>query len=360
MQMKKCSLFIIVLGMSRLCCFGQPNVQWQRSLGGINDDEANCMVQTSDGGYVIAGSSYSNDGDVSGHHGANTTSDFWVVKINSTGTIQWQKSLGGSNDDIAYSIIQTTDGGYAIAGSTVSMDGDVTFNHGNLDYEDYWVVKLDSSGVMQWQKTYGGSQSDDAHAIVQTADGGYAIAGYSMSDDGDVTGHHGIAGYSDYWIVKTDATGTIQWEKSYGGSNSELAIAMIKTDDGGFALTGYSFSTDGDVTGHHGDSLQADYWVLKLDNSGIIKWETSLGGSLEDVAYSIIQTLDGGYAVAGESFSNDGDVTGNHGENDYWVAKLNSVGTLQWQKSLGGSSYEYGRTIAQNMDGSYIVAGDEI
>jgi hypothetical protein len=321
------------------------NIQWQKSLGGSDDDFANSIQQTADGGYIVAGRSSSNDGDVTGNHGGN---DYWVVKLDDSGNIQWQKSLGGSDDDFANSIQQTADGGYIVAGESNSNNGDVTGNHG---FFDCWVVKLDGNGNIQWQKSLGGSDDDSALSIQQTTDGGYIVAGNSMSTDGDVTDNHG---FWDYWVVKLDDSGNIQWQKNLGGTDSDVAYSIQQTADGGYIVAGQSDSNDGDVTGNHGI---LDYWVVKLDGSGNIQWQKSLGGSVFDYAYSIQQTTDGGYIVAGRSSSNDGDITGNHGGDDYWVVKLDGSGNIQWQKSLGGSGVDRAYTIQQTVDGGYIVAG---
>ncbi len=189
-----------------------PAIQWEKALGGTGYDYATSIVQTSDGGYIVAGYSYSNDGDVTGNHGS---ADYWVVKLDNTGSISWQKSLGGSGDDEAASIVQTSDGGYIMAGSSNSNDGDVTGNHGSYDC---WVVKLDNTGSVSWQKSLGGTGGDLASSVEQTSDGGYIVAGQSYSTDGDVTGNHGVA---DCWVVKLDDTGSISWQKSLGGSNAD-------------------------------------------------------------------------------------------------------------------------------------------
>ncbi|MDR6922170.1 T9SS type A sorting domain-containing protein [Chryseobacterium sp. 2987] len=391
--------FIISSGISAQA----PSIQWQKALGGNSWDQAHSVLQTSDGGYIMAGESSSANGDVTINHG---TADFWIVKLNTSGAIQWQKSLGGTLDDVANSIQQTSDGGYIIAGASSSTNGDVTVNHG---YSDYWIVKLDSSGNIQWQKSLGGNKEDIAHSIQQTSDGGYIIAGESYSTDGDVTVNHG---YSDYWIVKLDTSGSMQWQKSLGGSSYDRARSVQQTSDGGYIIAGGSLSTDGDVTGNHG---QEDFWIVKLDSSGNIQWEKSLEGNLADFAESIQQTSDGGYIVAGGSnsvnseipvtfgISNyrvakldsdgnmlwqryfggsgndypnsiqqtsdegyivaggaaslDGNITGNHGLVDYWIIKLDSSGNMQWQKSLGGSQFDETHSIQQTSDGGYILAG---
>ena len=327
------------------------NIQWQKSLGGSNSDEAHSIQQTSDGGYIVAGLSLSTDGDVIGNHG-NT--DFWIVKMDNSGNLQWQKSMGGTNNEAAYSVQQTKDGGYIVAGYSNSTDGDATSNHATTGSTDYWVVKLDQIGNIQWQKSLGGNSFEYAYSIRQTVDDGYIISGYSASNNGDVTENHGGP---DYWIVKLNSSGNIQWQKSLGGHYIDAAYSMELTKDGGYIIAGKSNSINGDVTGNHGDLSLADYWIVKLNNNGSIQWQKSLGGSGDDIPYSIQQTLDGGYVVAGSSNSNDDDVTGNHGNIDCWIVKLDSVGNIQWQKSLGGSGADAAYSIQQTTDGGFMVAG---
>ncbi|MCF8293672.1 MAG: hypothetical protein K9I70_07660, partial [Chitinophagaceae bacterium] len=344
--MKKLIYVFLFIVIESTATFAQsPTIQWQKCLGGSSWEQAMSINQTVDGGYIVAGYSASNDGDVTGNHGS---ADYWVVKLNSTGVVQWQKSLGGSGDDAAFSVQQTADSGYIVAGWSASNDGDVTGNHG---YADYWVVKLTATGVIQWQKSLGGTGSDYPYSIQQTADSGYIVAGYSYSTDGDVTGNHGSA---DYWVVKLNSTGVVQWQKSLGGTGGDGAYSIQQTADSGYIVAGGSESNDGDVTGNHGS---ADYWVVKLNSTGVVQWQKSLGGSGDDAANSIQQTADSGYIVAGYSTSNDGDVTGNHGSGDYWVVKLNSTGVVQWQKSLGGSGDDAANSIQQTADSGYIVAG---
>jgi hypothetical protein len=335
---------IFLLPFLLISSFGfsqQPFIEWQKSLGGSGLDFANSIEQTTDGGYIVAGFSNSTDGDVTGNHGG---SDYWVVKLDVSGNITWQKTLGGSGNDNASSIQQTTDGGYIVAGKTDSNDGDVS---GNFGLWDIWVLKLDASGSITWKKLLGGSLSESASSIQQTTDGGYIVSGESDSNDGDVTVNNG---FTDSWIVKLDASGNITWEKSLGGSQSEYSHSIQQTTDGGYIVAGYSNSNDGDVIGNQG---MWDYWVLKLDVFGNIIWQKSLGGTSIDKAYSIKQTMDGGYILAGYSSSNSGDIS----LNDYWAVKLDTAGGITWQKSLGGSGDDWANSIQQTTDGGYIVAG---
>jgi hypothetical protein len=398
-------LFLIMLPFFH-ASYGQitPSIQWQKCLGGSDNDGAKSINQTSDGGYVIGGNSFSNDGDVSGNHG---NSDCWIVKLDSNGNLQWQKSLGGDNYDLAYSIQETIDGGFIFAGRTNSNNGDVSGNHGAYDY---WVVKLDISGNVLWQKCLGGSEDDEAYSIQQTIDEGYVVAGFSASYNGDITAPK--PGGSDYWIVKLDYVGNIVWEKSLGGSSADYGYSIQETMDGGFVITGDAWSNDGDISGNHGgddfwitkvdssgnivwenaiggsnidygksihqtskgefiavgashsnngdistNNGHKDYLILKLDTTGNLLWEKSLGGTNHDVAFSLLETSDG-YIINGYTLSNDVDVLGNHGVYDAWVVKIDSVGNVLWKKSLGGSSTEYGISIANTLDGEFVIAGE--
>jgi len=340
--------FVVLMLLFGTLVFAQPSIVWQKCLGGSLHDYAYSIQQTSDGGFIVAGYSKSNDGDVSIHHGSTLYSDYWIVKLNSSGDIVWHKCLGGSHSDSARSIQQTSDGGYIVAGYTASNDGDVSGNHG---LGDYWIVRLNSSGRIEWQKCLGGNLNDMAYSIQQTSDGGFIVAGYTQSHDGDVSGNHGNA---DYWVVKLNSAGNIEWQKCLGGSNYDRAYSIQQTSDGGFIVAGYTRSNDGDVSGNHGTY---DYWVVKLDSSGRIEWQKCLGGSAWDEAYSIQQTSDGGFIITGYSESNDGDVSGSHSNDDYWIVKLNSSGRIVWQKCLGGSSWDRAYCVQKTFDGGFILAG---
>lgn len=326
-------------------------IQWQKAMGGSGADNLLSIQSTADGGYIASGLTYSNDGDVSGFHGGDEA-DALVVKLSSDGAIQWQKVLGGATGcDFANAVLSTPDGGYIIAGHTDSHDGDVTFSPGE---RDVWIVKLSSSGAIQWQKAIGGAKSDYAYSFEPTPDGGYIVAGYTYSNNGDVTGNHGDA---DAWIVKLNSSGAIQWQKSLGGANEEIARSIQLTADGGYIVAGSTKSNDGDVSGNHGGQ---DAWVLKLSSSGAIQWQRSLGGTNDEIARSIHSAADGGYIVTGSAVSNNGDVNGNHGGQDAWIVKLSSNGSFQWQKSLGGSANDFANSIQPTADGGYIVAGQAI
>ncbi len=323
-------------------------LQWQKLLGGTEGDVANSIIYTTDGGYVVAGYTRSNDGDVSGYHGG-LRYDLWIVKINTIGTIEWQKALGGTYDDIAYSVIQTTEGGYLVAGSTASNDGDVSGNHGNTDI---WVVKLSETGNIQWQRAFGGTSDEYGYSVTQTTDGGYLVAGSTASNNGDVSGNHGGR---DIWMAKLSDIGTLQWKKTLGGTDEDIAYSVIQTTDGGYLVAGSTWSNNGNVSGNHG---HGDMCVIKLSGTGAIQWKKVLGGSGNDEGYSIIQATDGGYVAAGYTDSNnDGDVSGNQGYSNVWVVKLSATGNIQWQKAVGGTNHNQANSIIQITDGKYVVAG---
>lgn len=320
-------------------------IVWEKSLGGSHNDYASSIATTTDGGYVVAGTSYSTDGDITNPKGGQ---DYWIVKLDAEGTLVWEKSLGGSLNGSPYAITSTTDGGCVVAGWTNSIDGDITDPKG---IADYWIVKLDAAGTLVWEKSLGGSGTDYAESIQQTTDGGYIVAGKTNSNDGDITNRKG--GY-DYWIVKLDAEGDMVWEKSLGGSGWDEAKSIQQTTDEGYIVTGWTDSNDGDITSPRGGR---DYWIVKLDASGSLVWEKSLGGSDWDEAKSIQQTTDGGYLVAGGTDSSDGDITSQKGSGDFWIVKLDAAGTLVWEKSLGGSGSDGAHSIVPTTDGGHVVAG---
>ncbi|WP_339700746.1 T9SS type A sorting domain-containing protein [uncultured Marixanthomonas sp.] len=319
--------------------WAQADIDWQISLGGSGDDTSYSIEKTADNGYIVAGRSDSTDGDVSENQGQF---DYWVVKLNELGGLEWEKSYGGTQIESVNEIIQTLDGGYIMAGLSLSNDGDVTTNNGVFDY---WIVKIDSSGTIEWEKSYGGSGLDIAASIDQTEDGGYIIAGQSGSNDGDVSENKGG---NDYWIVKIDSSGTIEWEKSYGGSNGDSPTKIKQTSDGGYIVTGSSASNDGDVTGNNGDF---DIWLIKIDDVGELEWEKSFGGTNADSSQDLQLTSDGGFIVSGyfQVIAPD--------DWNYLVLKIDSNGEMIWEKSLGGTSTENAFGIAPMGNDGWIVSG---
>jgi hypothetical protein len=350
--MRRSSLFILVVLTAILQPFSVcaqlkpvPKIEWQKCYGGSDGEGGDHILQTADGGYIIAGSSNSSDGQVTGNHGWD---DIWILKITATGDIQWQKSIGGTSLEALRKIQQTNDGGYVIAGHTLSNDGDVSGNHGSVDY---LVIKLSASGDIQWQKCYGGSRADRLTSLCTTSDGGYIVSGGSNSDDGDVAGNHG-RNYTSWWIIKLNAIGDILWQKSYGDIFHNGELTMWTTSDGGYIAAGSTQSAD--VVGYHGG---LDGLIIKLTANCDIQWQKCLGGSLNDFIGSTQETRDSGYIIPGISKSNDGDVTGNHGLSDCWIVKLTANGVIDWQRSFGGSSEDQAHSIREAPDGRFIVSG---
>jgi hypothetical protein len=335
-------------------------IEWQNTIGGQDYDKLNSIQQTTDGGYILGG--YSSSG-ISGDktEASKGSNDYWVVKLDATGqTIEWQNTIGGNVHDELTTIQQTADGGYILGGYSQSgISGDKTeLNQGSWDY---WVVKLDATGqTIEWQNTIGGSNRDELNSIQQTADGGYILGGYSESGaDGDK--NEANQGDKDYWVIKLDATGqTIEWQNTLGGSDKEFLYSIQQTTDGGYILGGNSLS---EISGDKTEASQgfSDYWVIKLDATGqAIEWQNTLGGSGYDILNSIQQTTDGGYILGG--YSNSG-MSGDKTETiigyfDYWVIKLDATGqTIEWQNTIGGSSNDFLNSIQQTIDGGYILGG---
>jgi len=341
----KVQLFSIIFYLTATSIFSQPTIQWQKSLGGSQFDDVYSVQETSDGGYIAAGFTSSTNGDIIGNHGGY---DFLVVKYSIIGSVEWQKTYGGTGLEWAYAIENTPDGGYIVAGYADSNNGDVSGNHGGTDA---WIVKLSSAGEIQWQKCLGGSGWEEAWAIQVTTDGGYIVAGRSNSTNGDVTGNHGSL---DYWVVKLNSIGIIEWQKCLGGTGEDDAYAVRQTSDGGYIVAGETSSNNGNVTGNHGN---VDYWVVKLSVNGNLEWQKCFGGSGGDRANDIVQAEDGGFVVMGQASSNNGDITHPRGGYDIWAVKMSHNGTLEWQKSFGGSDQDWGRAMQKTSEGGYVIIG---
>jgi hypothetical protein len=319
------------------------NKLWQKTFGGTDYDGASSLIATLDGGYLVGGYTLSINGDVTDSHGGY---DCWIIKLDAAGNLLWQKTYGGTGYDAGTNSITTSDGGYIMAGTTQSNDGDVMGNHGG---SDFWLVKLDGAGNKLWQKTYGGRGNDETSSFITTSDGGYVLAGSTQSNE-----LPGFRGNTDYWVIKLDGAGNLIWQKTLGGSSVEYPGILITTSDGGYVVAGWTISNDGDVTGNHG---AADGWLVKLNGMGNLVWQKTLGGTRDDFTSAVVATADGGYVVSGQTQSNNGDVTGNHGNGDGWLIKLNGAGNLVWQKPFGGTNNDSFGQILAIPDKSYVVVG---
>lgn len=306
------------------------NMQWNKTYGGTGGDFAYSVQQTSDGGYIFASTAYNPS---SGGY------DFWLVKTDGGGNMQWNNTYGSTYtdsmgatwnyDDVAYSVEQISDGGYVLAGSTGGDSG------ASLDF---WLVKTDGSGNVEWSKAYGGFYDDVAYSVQQTSDGGYILAG-STSNLANI---FDIALVYDFLLVKVDSEGNKQWSKSYGGTRYDFAYSVKQTSDGGYIVAGTR-----DYAGITGYA----FWLVKTDGSGNMEWNKSYGGSRDEMAYSVQQTSDGGYIAAGYTHS-----FGAGGE-DIWIVKADGSGNLQWSKTYGSFYNDEAHSVEQTSDGGYIVAG---
>ncbi len=288
---------------------------WEKTFGGSDYDMAYSIQQTADGGYIVAGDTYSK---------SVGQSDIWILKLDSNGNLEWDKAFGGSDYDEARSIQQTIDGGYIVAGWTKSK--------GVGDY-DGWVLKLDPNGELEWDKTFGGSDEDSVYSIQQTMDGGYIAAGFTFSES---------AGVQDVWIFKLDSDGKLEWDKTFGGSDGDVGHSIQQTVDSGYIVAG--------VTNSKGAGA-GDAWILKLNEDGDLEWDKTIGWGESDLVYSVQQTTDGGYVAAGDTKSNGA------GIGDAWIFKLGSSGDLEWDKTFGEGGSDAMWSIQQTIDGKYIVAG---
>jgi len=320
-------LFLIIILFSLLISGCTPKetppsqpIVWQKTFGGNSDDEAYSIQQTQDGGYIVVG--YTSSFGVGNW-------DIYVIKLDANGDNVWEKTYGGSGYDIAYSIQQTTDGGYIIAGKT-----------GDFYSGDVYIIKLDKDGNKMWEKTFGGSGDDGAYSIQQTTDGGYIVAGYTSSFVAGVAG----GWYRDVYVIKLDENGNEVWEKTFGGSGNDSANSIQQTNDGGYIVAGW---TDSLSLGARG----GDVYIIKLNAYGNKEWEKTFGGSDNDWANSIQQTKDGGYIIAGGTYSFGAGIY------DFYIIRLDANGNKVWMRIYGGSKEDDAHSIQQTNDGGYIIAG---
>lgn len=322
------------------------NMIWQKTYGGNEDERLWDVQQTMDGGFILGGYSRSR---ISGDKNENSQGgdDYWIIKLNSIGDIMWQNTIGGSGDDRIKKIVETNDGGYLLGGdSTSSISGDRTVSR--FGSRDIWLVKLDSSGEIVWQHSFGHGNDQTITGLAKTNDGGFIISSTVF----------GITAIHDaFWVLKISASGNYIWDKIIQGDNSDWFPKISATLDGGYIMAGAS---DSDAFGDKSENSQGsfDYWVVKLDENGNVIWENTIGGSEPEQADSIIQCIDGGYFVSGYSSSNiSGDKTENSMGGDYWVLKLNNVGIIEWQNTIGGENADVRGRAIQTDDGSFLIAG---
>lgn len=349
-------LFLVLSGLS---VFAQPPSKlWDKTIGGNSYEDKVKVIPTSDGGYIVAGSSSS---DASGNKSENSKGsyDYWVIKLNDAGVKQWDKTIGGNGADFFADIQQTSDGGYILAGDSQSgVSGDKS--KGSLS-QDVWIVKLSASGGIEWENTLGGDSGESAGEIRQTADGGYIFISSSFSGlSGDKT--EPSRGSFDLWVVKLNSNGSKAWDHTYGGSDYEMNGSISLTTDGGCIIGGISGS------GISGDKTQAnfgqtDYWILKLSSTGTKEWDRSFGGDNSDFIRCVAQTPSGDYLAAGFSYSG---ISGNKSANnvayplssvDFWVVKIDPFGNQIWDKTYGRGTFEELTSLAITFDGGFVLGG---
>lgn len=349
-----------------LCCFSTcyaqtaPDILWIKTFGGDYMEYAHSVQQTTDGGYIVAGCTSS--------YGSGNF-DVWIVKTDESGNEEWNQTYGGLDNDVAYDVRQTTDEGFIIVGysdsfgpgyhnvyliktdnqgneewhrtfgnydnrgNAVALTDDggyiiagATWLQGSNDYFDVWLIKTDASGFEEWNKTYGGYEWDEAKSVQKTADGGYIVCGYSN--------------YNIY-LLKTDTEGNKEWSHSYAGGSIDIGYSAQQTNDGGYIIIGYTYTADEDM----------QYWLIKTDEQGNEEWNKIYGGTEEDCPYDVIQTNDGGYIITGN--------TKPIPLSDLWIIKTDDQGNITWDKIYDDNGCELGNSIEQTTDGGYIVAGEK-
>lgn len=331
-------------------------IDWMKSFGGSGDDTARAIISTTDGGYAAFGFSNSTDGDLDGKTLA--VNDYWLLKIDAEGELQWSKTYGGSKDDKGQSLVQTQDGGYAVTGYAMSSDGDGSVNNG---FHDNWLLKIDSSGNIEWEKSFGFSGHDHSYDLLETEDGGLFFVGFlditSARADGNTEKSNSITrhGVGEFWGTKIDEKANVQWRGYYGGTNNDRAHSVVQADDGGYVMAGFTESADFDIENSRGSY---DFWAVKVDDKGNLVWEGSYGGTGIERAQDISKTVDGGYVITGNTFSSDTDVSKNNGESDVWLIKIDADGKKVWDKSYGGSQFEDGQSVTLSKDGGFIIVGN--
>lgn len=333
-----------------------------RTYGGSGVDEGVAVVPTTDGNYVIAGTTQSNDGDLLNIK-TTADADIWIFKVTTSGEIQWSKTYGGTANDIATNISNTNDNGFIVSGYTRSTDGDVT-DPGNAGFHDFWILKLDSTGNIQWNKTFGYSGSDQCYKAFPTSTGGYFISGFLDVSASEGEGNEGrsqtgqkganLHGVGEFWGMLLDGNGNAIWKRYFGGTNNDRSYDALETADGGFLMAGASESDDFDITDSKGSY---DFWAVRLSSSGDLMWTKSFGGDGIEIGYAVTKTNDGNYMMVGDTRSTDQDISTPLGNADAWIVKFSDEGNLIWEKTYGGTEFDSAKSIFPLSNGNYLISG---
>jgi uncharacterized repeat protein (TIGR01451 family) len=265
-------------------------VVWEKKYSGSMPDYAFSIAATSSGGYIVAGCTASDDGDVTGHHGTAASYDIWMMKLDGSGNIIWKKCFGGSGDEIAYSVIQLSDKGFVVAGTSSSNDGDLNANNGGFDA---WIYRTDSMGVLQWQKNIGGNADEAFTQLAANADGSFTASGYTLSSSVLSNGNKGL---NDVWVARIANGGNVIWSKGFGGTQQDYGMSIAATQDNSFIVTGITESNNGDVTGHNG---LADAWMLKISDAGNMVWQKTVGTARDEFGMSGIYLGENDFIMGG-------------------------------------------------------------
>ncbi len=350
--------------------YAQMSVEWDRVIGGtgLNGaqtwDEMNDVAKCPDGNYLVIGGITSTANTPSGpisdvnYNIYGSGDDYWLAKYDPNGNKLWDRRYGGEGVDKPYHILPLSDGNYILVGDSESLPGPPgTKTSPNYGARDYWIVKVDPAGTQLWDQSYGGSGRDELHAVIETSDGGLLLGGWSNSPASGVKSQ-GSFGQTDYWIVKTDNAGVIQWEQTYGNTGFEILEDLVETCDGSYLLGGQSDSPIGnDVTDLNGGSI--DYWIVKLNPSGGIIWDRMIGSGNQDQFRRFKELPDCTIMLAGWSTSSvGGDKTEiSYGGKDYWIVNIDQAGNVNWDKTIGGNNNDDLRSITCNLKGDLVLIG---
>lgn len=351
----------ILSWLSFMICFTgmaqpTPGIQWQRAFGGQGPEQSTIVRKTNDGGFIMASTSDSASTAITGGHAGK---DIWVIKMSATGVVQWSKAYGGSGDDFLREIFLNTDGSYTLFSQTYSNNGDVNGNHGQ---SDIWGFKISATGALLWQRCYGGSLVEEYRGGLVNNTGNIVLSIVSTSNNGDVTGGHSIS-FTDFWIVEiNNSTGAIIAQKAYGGTSNDTPRGIIQLSDGKYVVTGFTMSNDGDVSGNHSIPADTDIWLLKLSSITTMEWQKCLGSPVSgrETGFKVAESAGRSILLMGEVVGNGGDVSGFKGVWDSWMAKVSETGTFLWQKCLGGSGADWPINFFENNDGSIFVLNNTV
>lgn len=334
------------------------NGNWKtvKTYGGSEEDIAHGVSVTLDGGFVVVGNTQSTDGNFSDK--SYVGSDIFLMKFDSFFNLEWTKTYGGSGDDRGHDVVQLSDGGFAVIGYSKSDDGDASLNEGQ---HDNWLIRTNSKGVLLWQKSFGFLGHDHAYSIIATSDGGLFFNGFLDVTASNGEGQEGKKsnltkkhGAGEFWCHKVDKNGNFQWRRYFGGTSNDRSYDAIETQKGNFILTGSSESQDLDISNPRGGY---DIWVVKIDSSGNLLWERSIGGSGYDIGNAIIETQKGNFLIAGQTFSQDKDILNPLGLSDGILVWLSSEGELIRVKNIGESEFDVLNDVIQRPDGTLLTVG---